>query len=155
MEMMNPSLISAVAALAGATIGGVMSLFASWLVTQRQLRAQWLAQDKLRREDLYKEFIEEATKCYVDALQHDKPDIPMLAVLYAKMSRMRVLSSKQVIASAEQLITQIINTYSEPNRTFTELRAIQHGSLDIIRTFSERCREEFDHLRARHLRMDL
>ena len=29
-----------------------------------------------RRRDLYKEFIEDASKCYVDALQHDTGDIP-------------------------------------------------------------------------------
>jgi hypothetical protein len=63
---------------------------------------------------------------------------------------MRVLSSHQVIESAEQLIRQIINTYSAPAKTFTGLHAIKYESLDIIRNFSERCRAEFDDLRAKH-----
>jgi hypothetical protein len=152
--MVDPALISATAALAGAAIGGIMSLLASWLVNQKQVRAQWFAHERSHREDLYKEFIEEAAKCYVDALQHDKPDTPKLVVLYAKLSRMRVLSSPRVVASAEQLITQIVNTYSEPNRTLTEFHAIRYGkygSLDIVRNFSESCREEFDHLRVQQL----
>ncbi len=99
---------------------------------------------------LYKEFIEEAAKCYIDALLQEKPDIPSVVVLYAKMSRMRVVSSDQVIESAEQLIGQIINTYSAPAKTFTELQAIKFESLDIIRNFSEKCRAEFDHLRVKH-----
>src|SRR6516164_6936669 len=142
---MDPSLISASSALAGTTIGGLLSLVASWLVNQRQVRAQWLAHDRSRREDLYKEFIEEAAKCYVDALLHDQPDIASLVVLYAKMSRMRILSSRQVVKSAEQIIEQVIDSYSEPVKT---LKEIKDGSLDIISDFSERCRTEFDSLRA-------
>jgi hypothetical protein len=59
-----------------------------------QVRAQQLARD-LCRQDLYKEFIEDASRCYVHALQHDEPDIPALVRLYAKLNRMRVLSSRQ------------------------------------------------------------
>ena len=147
---MNANLISALSALAGAVIGGIMSLLASWVANQRQVRSQWIAHDRSRREDLYKEFIEEAAKCYIDALLHEKPDISSVVVLYAKVSRMRVLSSHQVIESAEQLIQQIINTYSAPVKTFAELQAIKYESLDIIRNFSESCRAEFDDLRAQH-----
>jgi hypothetical protein len=147
---MNANLISALSALAGAIIGGVMSLFASWVANQRQVRSQWIAHDKSRREDLYKEFIEEAAKCYIDALLHEKPDISSIIVLYAKLSRMRVMSSQQVIENAEQLIQQIVNTYSAPVKTFAELQAIKYESLDIIRNFSESCRAEFDDLRAQH-----
>src|SRR3974377_1885117 len=125
---MNANLISALSALAGAVIGGIISLLASWVAKQRQVRSQWIAHDRSQREDLYKEFIEEAAKCYIDALLHEKPDIPSVVVLYAKMSRMRVLSSHQVIESAEQLIRQIISTYSAPAKTFTELQAIQFES---------------------------
>jgi hypothetical protein len=145
---MDPSLVSASSALAGAAIGGLLSLVASWLVNQRQVRAQWLAHDRSCREDLYKEFIEEAAKCYVDALLHDEPDVASLVVLYAKISRMRVLSSHQVVESAEQLIGQVIESYSRPVKTFTEINAIKDGSLDVISNFSERCRTEFDSLRA-------
>ena len=52
---MNPSLISAFSALGGAVVGGLMSLLASWLASQQQVRSQWLAHDRSRREELYKE----------------------------------------------------------------------------------------------------
>jgi hypothetical protein len=145
---MNPSLISALSALAGATIGGFLSILASWLVSRRQVRAQWVSHDRSRREDLYKEFIDDVAKCYVDALLHDKPNVASLVVLYAKLSRIRVLSSRQVIECAEQLIGQINSTYSKPDKTINELQAIEDGSLDIIRDFSQACRAEFDLLRA-------
>jgi hypothetical protein len=65
--MVDASLISAAAALAGAATGGVMSLLASLLANHKQARAQWLAQDRAGREKLYKEFIEIASTCYVDS----------------------------------------------------------------------------------------
>ena len=126
-----------------------MSLLASWLANQQQIRSQWLAHDRSRREDLYKEFIEEAARCYIDALLHEKPDIALVVVLYAKISRMRVLSSHDVIESAEQLIRQIMDSYSAPSKTFADIQTIKYESLDIIRNFSERCRAEFDDLRAK------
>jgi hypothetical protein len=147
--MVDASLISGAAALAGAATGGVMSLLASLLANRRQARAQWLAQDRSGRETLYKEFIEDASRCYVDALQHDKPDIPLLVTLYAKTNRMRVISSPQVVESAELVMRRIIDTYFEPDRTFTQLRSmVTNGSLDIIRNFSEKSRAEFHSLRA-------
>src|SRR5271170_5642954 len=110
---MDASFISALAALAGATIGGFTSVIAS-LVSQRyQAHAQWLVQEKLRRQELYKEFIEEASKCYSDALQHDKADIPALVVLYTKIGRMRVLSSPTVVDNAEIVGRKVLDTYLE------------------------------------------
>ncbi len=146
---MNASVVTALAALAGAAIGGLTSVLASWLAQQAQARAQWLAQDKLLRHELYKEFIEEASKCYTDALQHDKADIPALVGLFAKLGRMRVLSSPKVVESGEQIGRKIVDTYLEPDKTFLELREmLNSGSIDLLRDFSEACRAELESLRA-------
>ena len=146
---MNASVISALAALAGAAIGGLTSVIASWLIEHTQLKAKWVEQDKLRRQELYKEFIEAASKCYVDALQHDKADIAALVELYVRVGRMRILSSPNVIESAEQVARQIVDTYLVPNKTFLELREmVKHGTIDLLRDFTETCRVEFESLRA-------
>lgn len=145
---MDSNLISALAALGGAVLGGSLSLLASWVVNERQVRAQWLGHDREHREDLYKEFIEQAAKCYVHSLLHDKPAVPSLVALYAKMSRMRVLSSPQVIESGDRLIREIIQTYSKANKSIDEIQAMKDDSFDIIRGFAEACRAEFDSLRA-------
>jgi hypothetical protein len=145
---MNASVISALAALAGATIGGFTSLIASLLAQKYQARAQWLVQEKLRRQELYKEFIEEASKCYTDALQHDKADIPGLVALYAKIGRMRVLSSPAVVESAETIGRKILDAYLQPNKTFDELREmINNHAIDILGDFTEACRKELESLR--------
>jgi len=146
---MNASVITALAALAGAAIGGLTSVFASWLAQHAQARAQWLAQDKLRRQELYKEFIEAASKCYIDALQQDEADMPALVELYVRVGRMRILSSPKVVESAELVARRIVDSYLTPNKTFLELREmVNSGTIDLLRDFSETCRAEFESLRS-------
>jgi hypothetical protein len=143
---MDTSTVTALAALAGAPIGGLTTVLASWLMQRTQMRAQWFAQDKLHRQEIYKEFIEEASRCYIDALQHDKADIPALVGLYAKM---RVLSSPNVVEHAEQIGREILDTYLKPDKSFLELREmVNSGSIDFLGRFSEACRAEFESLRA-------
>jgi hypothetical protein len=142
---MNASVISALAALAGATIGGLTSVLASWLAQRVQARAQWIVQDKLRRQELYRDFIEVASKAYVDALQHGEADVSTLVEVYAKIGRMRVLSSPEVIDVAEKIVRTIVDTYLEPDKTFIELREmINSGQIDLLRGFTEVCRAEFE-----------
>ena len=146
---MNASAITALAALAGAAIGGLTSVFASWLAQHSQARAQWLAQDKLRRQELYKEFIEAASKCYIDALQQDEADMPALVELYVRVGRMRILSSPKVVEGAELVARRIVDSYLAPNKTFLELREmVNSGTIDLLRDFSETCRTEFESLRS-------
>jgi hypothetical protein len=146
---MNSSIVSALAALAGAITGGVTSVLASWLSQHAQATARWRAQDKLRRQELYREFIERASRCYIDALQHDKADMAALVELYVRVGRIRILSSSGTIESAERVARTIIDTYLEPNKTFLELREMAtRGSIDLLRDFSETCRAEFESLRT-------
>jgi hypothetical protein len=141
-------MISALAALSGAAVGGLTSGIANWLNHRMQLRAQWLLHEKNRRQILYRDFIDEASKCYIDALQHGEADIPGLVGLYAKLSRMRARSSQPVVHCAEDVARRILNTYLEPDKSFVELREMAiHGALDLLRGFSDACRDEFEHIR--------
>jgi hypothetical protein len=147
---MDPSVITALAALMGATIGGLTSVTASWLAQRTQARAQWLAHEIGRLQELYKEFIEEASTCYVHALQHDEPDIGGLVKLYAKLGRMRIISSPKVLECAGRIERQIVDTYLAPDKSFLEIREmINSNSVDLLGEFSQACREEFDFLRAK------
>ncbi|HEY1962375.1 MAG TPA: hypothetical protein VGG69_08155 [Rhizomicrobium sp.] len=146
---MDPSVIAALAALLGAVIGGLTSVLAAWLTQRTQTRAHWLEQDVVRRQDLYKEFIEEASSCFVHALQNEEPDIPALVRLFAKIDRMRVLSSANVVDIAERIAGRVIDTYLEPAKSFRELHDMAaHDSIRPIREFSEACRVEFESLRT-------
>lgn len=146
---MDASVISALAALGGAAIGALTSGLASWFTQRTQARAQWLAQERILRQELYRQFIDEAAKSYIDALQHDKADIPSLVGVYAKIGRMRILSSPRVVQSAERIGRKIVDTYLEPDKTFNQLHdMVSDGSLDLLNDFSEACRKEFETLRV-------
>ena len=148
---MDASIISALAALTGAAVGGLTSGIANWMNHRSQLRAQWLLHEKSRRQTPYADFIEEASKCYIDALQHDEADIPGLVGLYAKLSAMRALSSTPVVHCAEDVARKILDTYLEPDRSFVELREMAiDGTIDLLRGFSEACHDEFEGMRPMH-----
>jgi len=146
---MDAAYLSAFAALAGSAIGGLTSLAASWLTQRVQVNAQQLAHDIGRREELYKEFIEEASKTYADAVEHSETNAGQLVCLYALVSRMRVLSSQLVVEHADMVMRHILDTYRSPNRKIPDVAeslltdTLRGGALDPLRDFSEACRQEF------------
>jgi hypothetical protein len=105
----DASVTTALATLLGAAIGGLTSVLATLLAQRTQARAQWFEQEARRRRDLYKEFIETAARCYVHALQNEEADIPSLVDLYAKIDRMRILSSAKVVDIAQRFAQKIVD----------------------------------------------
>jgi hypothetical protein len=71
---MDTTYLSACAALAGSAVGGLH---------QTQVRAQQRASDKSWRQELYRDFINEASRLHGDSLVHDKADITDLVGMYA------------------------------------------------------------------------
>ena len=131
---MNVATLSALAALAGSAIGGLTSFLSSWLSQNAQLKAQLFLRDKTGRQKLYRTFVEEASRLYIDALTHDAPDLSKTITLYALISRMRVLSSPRVVAEADKIARLIVDSYPEPNKTFTELRQMMNvNAFDPLR----------------------
>jgi hypothetical protein len=144
---MEPATISALAALAGATIGGVTSFAATWLTQRTQARVQELTHSLTVREQLYKAFIKEASKLYADALVNEISDISNLVELYAMISEMRVISARNTVEGADKVARLIVNTYRSPNKTLPELEdMVNRGAIDVLQTFSEAARQEFRRL---------
>ena len=149
---MNPAYISALAALAGSIIGGLTSLTTTWLTQQTQARAELLIRDRSRREELYGNFIDEASRLYIDALAHEEvqaaDQAAELVKIYAEVSQMRIVSSQRVILAAEHVVRRIVDTYAAPKKTFPEMRQMLHHDavVDPLREFSEACRAEFEAL---------
>jgi hypothetical protein len=144
---MDAATISALAALGGALIGGLTSFGTSWLTQQRQAKEQQLAHQLTKREELYRLFIEEASKLHADSLVRATPEVSQLVRLYSMMSLMRVISSTRIVQDADKVIRTIVNTYTGPNKTFPELRdMVNSGTIDLLRDFSEACRDEIQRL---------
>jgi hypothetical protein len=149
---MDTPYLPAFAALAGSAIGGFTSFASAWLTQHHQERAKRLSGEKTRRQKLYKQFIDEASKLYADALVHDQAEVsaPALVGVYVLISRMRVVSSSAVIEKAEAVVHLIIDTYFTPNKTFSEFRELMNGhAVNPLRVFSEECRVELRTLNDR------
>jgi hypothetical protein len=119
------------------------SIATSWLGQQRQTKEQRRAREKDELQALFKQFIQDASKLYVDALEHNTTEIPKLVDIYATLNRMRVLSSPKVIAAAENALRVNMDTYAKENATFSGIRQlIDHGFPDPLRAFSQACHEQ-------------
>ena len=142
---MDPSYIPALAALGGAALGGFTSFATSWTTLRVQMKANNSASSKARRQKLYKEFITQASKIYGDALIHDELELSGLIGLYSLISRMRILSSAQVIENAVVVTRTISDIFQQPNKTPQELEEMIHnGHVDLLSKFSEACRQELE-----------
>ena len=142
---MDAGYITALAALGGAALGGFTSFATSWTTQRVQMNAERNATSKSRRQKLYNAFIDDAAKMYGDALIHDKLELSGLIELHAIVSRMRVFSSVAVIENASRVVRVITETYSQPNKSPLEIEEmIENGTIDLLRSFSEACRQEFE-----------
>jgi hypothetical protein len=80
-------------------------------------------------------------------MQHNSLDLNKLIRTYSVLSRIRVSSSSDVLASAERVVDDIIATYSEPNLTPEEIQSMAAAkSDDPLRDFSTICRGELESL---------
>ena len=118
---MELAYIPAVAAFSGSASGALATVLTSWVSQRRSDRARLRSQTNSKREELYKSFIEEASRRYADALVKDKSEVSELVDLYALIGRMKILSSDPVIEAAEKVGRLILETYLSPNRTFVDL----------------------------------
>jgi len=138
----NPATISALAAIFGSLAGALASSVSTWITQNYQGRRDLLAKRIFYREQLYSDFISESAHAMADAIQHNLRDPNNLTPAYALLSRMRLSSSTDVLASAERVIQHIIDAYSEPNLTPEEIQSRAAKHEDPLREFSDICRAE-------------
>ena len=63
--------------------------------------------------------------------------------MYGLLSRIRLISSDEVLKEAEACIRQIVELYRRPNMTADQFHAaLEANELDPLREFSTACRKE-------------
>jgi hypothetical protein len=139
---MDNAYMSAIAALAGSAIGALASFATTWLTQHSQEHALRFAQAMTRREHLYTEFIEEASKLFTDALTHQLEEPSKFVRFYVLVGNLRLCASANVIVKAEEVMRQIVETYNLPNMDFRSLEDRREHETDVLRAFSEACRED-------------
>jgi len=140
---MDSTVVTALAAALGSLVGASASVVTTW-ISQRKQAIRASTEWKLReRESLYGQFLAEASRLAVDALSHslERPD--HLAGLYGLLSRMRLLSSDEVLGKAEDCCRRIVELYRRPNLTSDQVQAaFDANEFDPLREFSAACRAE-------------
>ena len=134
---------SAFFALAGSIIGALGGIVTTWLTMFAQERSHRQERVISRREGLYGEFIDEATRVFTDALTHRLDEASKLARLYGVLSKLRLFAPAEVLRDAEAIVHRILQTYAMPELDSQVLMTAQHGGdLDVLKTFSEACRKD-------------
>ncbi len=140
---MNPAIISALSALAGAAIGGMTSFATSWFTQQAQLRSAQRQTERAKLEAIYNDFIVEASRLLGDSLTHQSEDVTNMMQLYALIGRMRLASARPVIDAAMRIANTLVENYLGPNRSLQELLDVaRKGGMNLLTDFSEACRED-------------
>jgi hypothetical protein len=139
---MTPAYISALSALFGSLIGAFASLATTWLTQHHQDETRRRAQQNLRRERVFVEFIDLSSKAFVDALQQTSiGDAKLVLPLYATMGKLRLFASTRTVEAAERVMDRIIETYYSP-KLDTQTRPDLGRKSDVLREFAECCRAE-------------
>lgn len=138
---MDPGYAPALFGLAGALIGSLANVVTTWATHSSQLRDKQQGADYDRKQNLFSDFITEASRLYADALSNQKDDAKDLVGLYALVARMRLVAPGPVVSAAEDAMKAIVEAYLQPNRTLREIRTLaQQGELDVLLRFGEECR---------------
>jgi hypothetical protein len=144
---MDPATISAFSALSGSAIGAMASFATTWLTQNHQDHMKRLDKEGSRRERLFAEFIDQASKAYADGVIQERLDDPAkLVPMYATVNKLRLFARPVTIEAAEAALASIVKTYGTPSSGLEMLKSEVAGH-DILRNFAESCRLELTHLR--------
>jgi hypothetical protein len=144
MSSLSPGALAALAAVSGSLVGALGSFVSTWIAQRHQDRRDLLAKKIVFRETLYSDFITESARLLVDAAEHNQSDPKNLIPGYALLSRIRLVSSPDVLKAAEEVLKEIVDNYRKPNLTAEQIEAAAVGDADPLRHFSQRCRDELE-----------
>jgi hypothetical protein len=131
------------AAAMGSLVGASASIVTTW-ISQRAQSARAHVEWKMReREALYKDFIMEASRLSAHAMMNSLEHPDQVVVLYGILSRIRLVSSDDVLGKATNCCRVIVEHYKRPNLTPEQLRAeFESYHFDPLHDFSAACRAE-------------
>ena len=135
--------ITALAAVMGSLVGGLTSFATTFFTQRNQAHRDFLSRDVANREELYSQFIKEATNLYADSLDKTLTNPATLIGMYSLIGRIRLIGRDTVLLAAEKVADSIIVSYSRPPTTFDDIYKVVHETrVDPLKEFTEACREE-------------
>ena len=95
-----------------------------------------------RRERIFTEFMDQASRAFGDALVHQLEDPSKLVPLYATIGKLRLFASSATVEAAEGVMDRILNAYYSPPVAFEDRTKIDKPSYDVLRNFIDACQRE-------------
>jgi hypothetical protein len=137
-EILDSAYVSALAALAGSSIGAFATFATTWLSQSYQNRIQRHLNERSRRETLFGEFINDAATAYTDSLVKNLENPALLVNLYAIKSKISLFADEEILNEADKVVQIILTRYHQKNVTYSEI----DPQFDLLRAFTRSCREE-------------
>ena len=151
MSLDLATVLTQVSGLAGALIGGGASLAVAVYNRRSEERLQRIADEIERRETVYTDFLEKASKALLNAYTHDGIALGSDEQhLIALINRMRLFAPPQVVSGAEAVVRALVEISLQPS---VELRQLATRALaespepDPFLKFSVICRSDLDNIR--------
>jgi flagellar hook assembly protein FlgD len=148
---MDSSIIAALSAILGTTVGGLTSFATTFLNQRYAVRRDILAKDVANREELYSVFLKEVASLYFDSINRTVDDVSQqtsLTKMYSLVGRIRMISSQEVLTAAEKVTEDVIESYKRPPMTFQEQLKLW-GPDDPWHEFTKACRAERQNMLGR------
>jgi len=111
---LDTSIVVAFAALAGSVVGACASVAATFIGQRLQARWSRLAAELDEHEALYGKFVEETVPMFVDSIQRSTIDPAKIMRFYSIMARIRLVSSDEVLGTAEEVGKRLLEAYERP-----------------------------------------
>src|SRR6476620_3084898 len=141
-KVMDSAYISALAPLAGSSIGGLATFATTWLNQSYQHKIQRHSNDRARREKLFGDFMHEAASAYSDAMVNKLENSNGLVNLYSLKSRMSLFSGEDVLQEADKVLQIIIDRYFVGEIKYLNMSPSAVKEFDILRDFTRACKKE-------------
>ncbi|WP_010219523.1 hypothetical protein [Sphingomonas sp. PAMC 26621] len=118
--MVDTTSMTALAALGGSLVGGILSSVTTYFTQRHQGTRERLSKDLDQRSTLYTEFNQVASELLLDSLDHtiDRPDL--IVRMMTLVGRVRIASSAPVIMAAETAISELLASYRRPAVDYRE-----------------------------------
>ena len=146
----DPALLTPVALLLGALVGGGASLLGAIYTQRSRDRVQRVASEIAKRETVYADFVMSASNLLLNAYTHDEIALSgdeqrMIGLI----NRMRLFAPTDVVDGAEAVLRAIVEISLKPS---IELRQLAKQALsksldpDPLLAFSSICRADLDNV---------
>ena len=91
---MDAAIITALAAVSGSIVGGLASFATTYFTQRNQAHRDFLSRDVAHREELYSQFIKEATNLYADSLDKTLENPAAVIGMYSLIGRIRLIGRR-------------------------------------------------------------